>query len=286
MLTEAVKERLKDRTYLDQHIVAVGVLARSEKTLWYDSNFLRRFEAAKEYLNQVRPDALDSFVDGFEPIRPPKDFSIRTVEALFDSATHQKIKDIAASIPEQDLEQHELKAFGRYVVHDHPYFDELQRSILPVVSELAGRELVPCYNFLSLYGDSGKCGVHMDEPQAMYTLDYCVDQSAPWPIHFSQIIDWPSRDDLAAWSAEKVLADPSLTFESYELEPNGALLFNGSSQWHYREPNAPGNFCNLLFFHYYPAGYEGLVLPEKWAEYFDLPDLKPLCDLFEGNPYI
>lgn len=284
MPAATIKERLRDPEYLDRHLIAVSSLEFVGGGKWYDSNFLRRYEAAKYYLLHAMPEALDDFVAGFEPLRPPYGFEIKTVPQLFDDPTARRVREIARSIPDAQRELHEVEHFGRDVVHDHPYFDELQRELLPQVNELAGRELESSYNFLSLYGGSGKCDVHMDEPSAMYTLDYCIEQSDAWPIYFSQLRDWPSRDEMTKWSPEKVLNDPDVIWTPHSLEPNGALLFNGSSQWHHRKQNVAGSFCTLLFFHYYPAGCHKLITPAEWPIYFNLPILEPLCDLFADGP--
>lgn len=58
------------------------------------------------------------------------------------------------------------------------------------------------------------------------------------------------------------------------------------SQWHCRDPITPGGFCNLLFFHYLPAGCEGLVDPLRWADEFAIPELAPLVDLFEREAIV
>jgi hypothetical protein len=282
MLSEAAREKLRDPAYFALHTQAFAAIRDVGAFKWYDSNFLRRYEAAKKYLAMVRPEALAAFVAGFEPIRPPRDFAVRLIDDLFDPATRAIILDISRSVEPTGTEQaaNECRKFGRQVVWDHPFFRDLQRELVPLVSELAGRELVPGYNFLSLYGGTGKCDPHMDEPISMYTLDYCIDQSEEWPIHFSRLVDWPSLEDVREWDKQALTSDPELEFAPHVLKPNQALLFNGSSQWHYRDAIAPGGFCNLLFFHYFPAGCEAIVVPAKWAEAFDIPELGPLCDLF------
>lgn len=277
--TEAIKEKLRDPAYLDLHLAAVGVLSQVGQMQWYDSNFLHRYEAAKAFLEQVRPDRLQEFVAAFDPLRPADNAQVVTIDNLFDAQTHARIRETARSIPEASLERHENELFGRHVVHDHPWFLELQRDLIPLVSDLLGREVETGYNFLSLYGPAGICDLHMDEPLSMYTLDYCIEQSDDWPIHFSRIVDWPNIDTTKSWSPEAMLEDPDLEFAPHTLKPNNALIFTGSSQWHYRRPIAPGGFCNLLFFHYYPKGCEGLVWPYKWAGHFDIPELQPFCDL-------
>ncbi|MEL7444667.1 MAG: hypothetical protein AAGK02_02505 [Pseudomonadota bacterium] len=280
MLTAAIKERLKDPAYLDLHMVAVASINKVGAVPWYDAHFLRRFEAAKHYLAEVRPDAVDQFVAGFAPLRPPFGYEIETVNQVFDERTRSRIVEIARNIPQTDRETHENRSFGRDLVWDHPYFLELQAQLVPLVSDLAGRELVTGYNFLSLYGGSGKCDPHMDEPISMYTLDYCIEQSEGWPIHFSDVVEWPTVENSQNWKPSDVLEDPDIAWTTHTLEPNQALLFNGSSQWHYRDNINPGGFCNLLFFHYYPAGCENLVWPRQWHKHFDIPELEPLCELF------
>jgi hypothetical protein len=119
----------------------------------------------------------------------------------------------------------------------------------------------------------------MDAPQAKYTLDICIDQSQPWKIHFSKVVPWLEAgigdDD---WE-NLIKNDPTLAFESHALEPGEAILFSGSSQWHYRDPiQALGRntFCDLLFFHYIPSGTCQLVKPTHWPVIFQIPELATL----------
>ena len=71
--------------------------------------------------------------------------------------------------------------------------------------------------------------------------------------------------------------DPSLDFIGLEMTPGQAVLFSGSSQWHYREPMPVGTgpqHCDLLFFHFVPAGEAELVDPDNWATLFGIPELQ------------
>lgn len=280
MLDEAIKAKLRDPAYLDWHMAAVSSIRAVGSVGWYDSHFVRRFEVAKHYLARVRPDTLEAFVRGFDALLPPPGFAPVVVDDLFDTATRDQIRQTARSIPEAMLKRDELAEFGRHIVHDFPWFIELQQQLLPRISALVGREMVAGYNFLSLYGGAGKCDPHMDEPGSMFTLDYCLDQSHDWPIWFSKVTDWPTVESMHDWDPLVVKADSALEWQPFVLQPGQALLFNGSSQWHYRDVIAPGGFCNLLFFHYYPAGCSNLVWPILWARHFGIPELGPLCELF------
>jgi len=146
------------------------------------------------------------------------------------------------------------------------------------VSALVGEEVEPCYNFFSMYWAMGICPVHMDAPQAKWTVDICIDQSDIWPIHFSRILPWPEPKDSYPddWQAQ-IKSDPTLGFQSFELHPGNAIIFSGSSQYHYRDriKNEAGKgFCNLIFLHYVPKGTNVFTDPENWAEYFGVPELK------------
>ena len=175
------------------------------------------------------------------------------------------------------LELHEARRFGRFIVHDLPEFTRLQHQLTELVSQAAGEAVEPSYSFLSLYTKMGVCEPHLDAPSAKWTLDICIDQSEPWPIHLSQIIPWPEafadlEDD---WQAS-IKADPQLNFSTEVLMPGDAILFSGSSQWHYRDPLPQGEgkrFCDLLFLHYIPKGAGEIVRPDKWAKHFGIPEL-------------
>lgn len=273
---------LRDPAYFALHLQAAAAIRAVDRVAWYDSDFLRRVEIARHYLARVRPDALAAFVEGLAPLQPAPDWREILIDDVFDAMTVRKIIEVsrAARPDTSDWQAEENAAFGRTVLWDVPYFRDLQDSLCARISGMVGRALVPTYNFLSLYGAHGKCDVHMDHPDAMYTFDYCIEQDAVWPIHVSRVTPWPSGRQIAEFTPERVIADPDLAFRDHRLQPNQALLFNGSSQWHYRRPKTSGGFCHLLFFHYSPAGCEDLVRPERWAVCFGVPELQPLCDLF------
>lgn len=75
-------ERLKDPEYLDRHLAAAAVMRHISGFSSYNSVFLRHYEAAKRYLDIVRPDALERFVAGFAPLRPRPDFAPAEIAEL------------------------------------------------------------------------------------------------------------------------------------------------------------------------------------------------------------
>jgi len=274
-----------DKSYIELHLLAAMTMRNCRHAPWYDARFLSCYETAKAYLAEARPAALAGFEAGFEALRTPPDFAVRKVADLLEPATLARVRETAAGIAEERLERHELRDFGRLVVHDHPFFSALQQDLLPQVSQLAGRPLTASYNFLSLYGDAGKCDLHMDEPLAMFTLDFCIDQEGDWPLMVSKPIDWPGLETLRRFEPAEIMADPALDFRSHVIRANEAILFAGSGQWHYRAPMSTKGFSTLLFLHYLPAGTESLAFPPNWSTHFDLPELQPLCDLFSELLY-
>lgn len=274
--------RLRDPAYFTLHLRAIAAIREVDQLAWYDSHFLRRLEVAKRYLAEVRPDALSAFVEGFEALRPPAGFRETMMADVFDAATCEQIiaTSRGAEVEVFDQQAKESTDFGRDVVWDHPFFLALQEQVRGQIEAIVGQPLVSSYNFLSHYGANGKCDLHMDHPNAMYTFDYCIEQDAVWPIYVSRTVDWPSVEFSRTFDRAAIIGDPDYDFAERLLRPNHALLFNGSSQWHYREPKTAGGFCHLLFFHYYPAGCEKLVDPYEWATHFGIAELGPLCDLF------
>jgi hypothetical protein len=254
---------------------------------WYDSPWLSSYVRAKAWITRAHPARLAEFEARLAPLRTDPAFEAKGIPQVFDEGTLHKIRDAIRSLKAAQLELHEARDFGRFIVHDHRYFVELQRGLAGLVSEQVGEQVEPSYNFLSLYSRTGVCGVHLDAPSAKWTLDVCVEQSIDWPIYFSQVVPWPEDNDYTepGWQA-RIKSDPSLRFTSHSLKPGSALAFSGSSQWHFRDPlpRAPGsgNFSNLLFFHFIPRGTAEWVEPQRWPVLLGLPELGDIIGTFSG----
>lgn len=256
---------------------------RSRLYPWYDSVWLDEYSRAKSIIRRVKLGALAAFEDAMQVFRTRSDFRVRAFERLFDDGTLEKIRQIVRNLKPTDLELHEAQQFNRFVFHDHSYFTEQQQQLIPLVSEAAGEPVEPNYNFLSLYSAMGVCHVHMDSPEAKWTLDVCLNQSEPWPIYFSQIQPWPEIDadlDPPDWQVgyweQSIKDSPSVNFEAHSMEPGQATLFSGSSQWHYRNAmpaRSRKSSCDLLFFHFISHGIRELLRLVNWARLFDIPEL-------------
>ena len=245
---------------------------------WYDANWLNAYLRAKELVSDRHPQRLSEFLDAFKPLRTDPDFIPQSITDVIGAETLDEIRELIRSFDDQQLEQHELLSFGRLILHNQDYICNLQTQLCETVGNAVNEAVEPCYNFLSLYNNLGVCQVHMDAPEAKWTLDICVDQPAAWPIHISQVRAWPEafvqiQDD---WELQ-IKSDPANRFTSYTTNPGGGLVFSGSSQWHYRDriPRAgQHNICHLIFLHYLPLGTREIVQPWNWARIFDMPELE------------
>lgn len=273
---------LTDPLIAHRYMVAMRVLHELPGFDWYDSQFLAKFEAARQMLEIVNPASAPAFTAAFDVLRTSPDFKVRHVRPLLSDAHFENLLAEVRALPPKALKSRENAQFGRDIFHDLPALGVLQRELTPLVSELAGEEVEPCYNFLSLYHGGGRCPPHMDAPSAKWTLDLCLAQSCEWPIRFSDIVPWPTAGEAATVSDETDPALLGIVFEDHILHPNEALLFSGSSQWHYRDSIPDSGFCHLAFLHYHPAGCADLIDPARWATRFDLPELAVLDAVFDA----
>ncbi len=259
---------------------------------WYDSLWLDRYTRARAIISRSNRAALEAFDRAMHVFRTPAEFEVKRFDRVFDDDTLTQIRTLVSTLKPTDFELHEVQTFKRFVVHNHPRFTELQGQLVDLVSAAAGEPVDASYNFLSLYSSLGVCPVHMDSPEAKWTLDICLNQTEPWPIYFSKVQPWPESDPTAIaavpapWLAtdweQAVKQSPLAGFDSFVMQPGQALLFSGSSQWHYRDAmpaRSTRSSCDLLFFHFIPRGTRELLKPENWATLFGVPELDGIADL-------
>jgi hypothetical protein len=263
---------LKDAENLASDANGIG---RADR--WYDSIWLSKYIQAKEIITRVAPFRVEEFERSFDPLRVAPAYKQQPLPGFMDEIEIEKIREAVRQIPRESINTTELNDFGRFIVHRWPPFTELQDRLTETVSALAGEDVEPSYNFLSLYTGVGVCQPHLDAPSAKWTLDICIDQSDPWPISFSRPVPWPeSRRELYAIDINEVPSDQSLCFVEEVLMPGDAVLFSGTNQWHFRHamPRRSGRrFCDLLFLHYIPRGTADLIQPRTWAGLFGIPEL-------------
>jgi hypothetical protein len=249
---------------------------------WYDSRWLSSYLNTKQHIRQTCPDdpaKLEHFVESMKPLRTRTEFQVKQTPHVLTSAQLQAARERINRHHPLDLELHEVKSHGRFVLHNDPFFGELQAGLTGFVSEMVAEEVEPSYNFATVYLGSGVCPIHLDAPLAKWTLDICLDQAAPWPIYISDVQRWP-EDFVTTDSEWLARVQQQVPFGKYVMMPGDGLIFSGSSQWHYREPipkSEKRSFCQLAFLHFVPKGYKAMSDPANWARMFDLPGLAEAC---------
>jgi hypothetical protein len=270
---------LSDRATVRSYLIAQRAVNRARQRYpWYDCNWLRKYSAAKELVAHLRPERLSSFVEALEPLRTRGNFSTQELRSTFDATRLREIRDVVRGVADDKLKSHEAEQFGRMIVHDLPKFVALQQQLEQLIGEIVGEPVESSYNFLSLYSRFGVCEPHMDSPIAKWTFDLCIEQSRVWSLFLSQVVDWPETFAATSdnWQRD-IVDDPRLTFTEFNLEPGDAVVFSGSSQWHYREPlplPRPNDFCNLLFFHFLPRGMREMASAANWPRLFEMEELE------------
>lgn len=237
---------------------------------WYDAIWLRVWHEARDHIIEFHPERLAEFDGAFEALRTDPDFEAQVVDVI-DDATHQRLCDRADELRNVECETHELGTFGRRVVHDDRVFTEVQQALVGAVSDLAGELVRPCYNFLSFYGPDARCPVHLDAPEAKWTVDHCLDRSDHrWPIEVSEVIEWPDGVWGGAPFTRHAAQVPS---RSFEHEVGQSMLFSGSAQWHHRasaSEHGADFHRTMIFFHYVPVAASDVVDPASWPARFGM----------------
>lgn len=246
---------------------------------WYDSYWHSSFINAQKFISENYPEKFEGFTRSFDVLRTDPKFEVKNLDQIIPNEVHEEIRQFVKNIDKSDFKKYEFFQFGRLIKHNLPFFNKIQESLVDKVSEIVREEVEVSYNFLSLYNVLGVLHPHMDAPSAKWTLDFCIDQSEVWPIYLSKVIPWPKDFNYGDNWIEEVKNDPNNEFQEYQLTPGKAVLFGGSSQWHYRERLAKVNgdkFCHLVFFHYIPKGTKDLCFPKKWASIFGIPELNEI----------
>ncbi len=245
---------------------------------WYDSIWLAHYLEAKRIITEHHPEKLEAFIQALAPLQTRKDFEVINLKDFLSPEILEASKLLIKKLEVEKQESHEFMRFGRLVVHNDGYFNQIHSSITETISELVGEELEASYNFLSLYNNLGVCKVHMDAPSAKYTVDLCIEQSTDWKIFISQRKDWIEDFEYEGNNWQSLIRnDPTNHFQPFSLTPGSGIIFSGSSQWHYRDrifdPDQE-NFCHLIFFHFIPKGMREIMHPMNWGKTFEIPKLE------------
>jgi hypothetical protein len=135
-------------------------------------------------------------VEAFKVFHTRPDFAVKLLEKPFDDNTLSEIKRVANSLRPTDLELHEARRFGRFIVHDHPFFTELQQRLIGPVSEAAGEsvqvgvDLVGGFTALVLAALYAPIAVMMlfSFNESKYSVRWTGFQEFVGPVHFFDLV--------------------------------------------------------------------------------------------------
>ena len=187
------------------------------------------------------------------------------IDNLFSNRTYQDILDFMENNINFFPMQIDTNQFIRKSIHNLPFFVNIHNQLIELASYYFKEKVKPSYCFLSMYKQNGICPLHIDRDQCRYTIDYLISstQKDPWPIHIGKQISNFERKEYI----EKNIGHPESeddinniiskeSFTTVNLNPNDAVLYSGTHQWHYRSDRLQGE-ANLVFFHFVPEDFNG-----------------------------
>lgn len=76
-----------------------------------------RYSEARATLQVTRPQLAREFEEALLPLRIRPDFRVVPLDRIFDIITRDEVRRTASQLGPGDLELHESRGFGRFVVH-------------------------------------------------------------------------------------------------------------------------------------------------------------------------
>ena len=187
---------------------------------------------------------------------------------LFTDEVHQTLVQFMEERAQFLPLEYEGEHFSRFMAQNVGIFQHIHNQLVDFVSEQFGEAVKPSYSFLSMYDDNGICPLHIDRDQCLYTIDYLIrqDDPEPWPIYIGQPISEEERQDICDTGSATPEDEHHIfrikegqTFTKVELQPNDAVLYSGTHQWHYRDRINFGQ-ADLAFFHFVPEAFSGSLV--------------------------
>jgi len=146
---------------------------------------------------------------------------------------------------------------SRYRQHNEPLAAFLHKSLQPLMSLMAGVEVIPSYVYAASYKDGAVLDPHVDRPQCEYSISFQVDyepettdQISPWALCVEPLGETGISD--IGW--DTINADAARKFN---LASGDALFYKGCELVHYRSALPDGARSTSLFFHFVPADFSG-----------------------------
>lgn len=142
--------------------------------------------------------------------------------------------------------------------HFDNMFCGVQEYLLPIISEIWGKELTPTFNFGRIYYDGSDLFPHYDKESAEYAVTVNLsNEKGIWPL-FAKYKDQ--------------------TETQIDLNPGDGLYYKGLEVLHWRNKNVYGKCYQAMFFFVDKNGeyfdYEYDTRKKQWIESYNNPIYK------------
>ena len=134
-------------------------------------------------------------------------------------------------------------------------------ALTPTISRLAGRDLLPTYNYFRIYREDDICRVHSDRPSCEHSVSLTLDYSDGeiWDLQVAREAT-PRGQPLSEHFGEA-------SFSSVGMNVGDAVLYQGTHHRHGRIRGNPNTWSAHLFLHFVERGgpYEEYAFDKKLA---------------------
>jgi hypothetical protein len=122
-------------------------------------------------------------------------------------------------------------------------------GLTPTVRQIAGRDLIPTYDYFRIYREGDVCRVHSDRPSCEHSLSLTLDYSdgEPWDLEIGTV----ALTDPQPIVEDDFGAMPSLALR---MQPGDAVIYNGVHRRHGRVTPNPNAWSAHLFCHWVERG--------------------------------
>ena len=135
-------------------------------------------------------------------------------------------------------------AFEVYGHHYKPMLHFLW-GLTPIVSQIAGRHLLPTYDYFRVYREGDVCRVHFDRPSCEHSLSLTLDYSdgETWALEVGK-----TRHPAPSPKVEEDFG--SEDYASISMKVGDAVLYRGVNHRHGRVRPNPNAWSAHLFLHW------------------------------------
>lgn len=122
-------------------------------------------------------------------------------------------------------------------------------GLTPMVSQLAGRDLLPSFDYFRIYQKGDICRLHTDRPSSEHSLSMTLGYSdnQPWSLDIAQL---PSEAPVSKLD-EDFGEEP---YSSIKMKVGDAVLYRGVERRHGRVTPNPNHSSAHLFLHWVERG--------------------------------